>query len=272
MHLVTEATRAADGWLVSGRKGFATGSPAADILVVVCRFRNEKGDWQSGIAYLRANTPGITILHNWDALGMRGSGSHEVVLKDCFVAESDFFDVGVWGDYNEDFLAGNFAGTLGLVAVFLGIAEAARSIILQVLQSRRSTADRKAAIDRPAIHHAIAEIEIDLAASRAMLERTGTLMDAFFASEPPNGALPMQEMHAVMKEFQCTKWFVTRKAIEIVDRALTISGGFGYMNRSPLSRLYRDVRAGPFMQPYSPIGAFEYIGKTALGVDPKVDI
>ena len=58
-----------------------------------------------------------------------------------------------------------------------------------------------------------------------------------------------------MKNYQSAKWVVNRNAIDIVSRAMDLSGGGGFMARNPLSRLYRHVRAGPFMQPHSPIDA-----------------
>ena len=61
------------------------------------------------------------------------------------------------------------------------------------------------------------------------------------------------------------------RACVIVDRALTLSGGAGFLNSSTLARLYRDVRAGPFMQPWARNQAMDLVGKVALGVDPNED-
>ena len=57
----------------------------------------------------------------------------------------------------------------------------------------------------------------------------------------------------------------------MVDRALSLYGGGGYRANSTLARLYRDVRAGPFMQPWATTQAIEFIGKVSLGLDPNDD-
>lgn len=266
LHLRTEATRTDAGWVLNGRKSFGTGSPAADLLGILCRYQDADGRLRMGLAHVSTKSPGVDIKDNWDALGMRASGSHDVVFANCLVPASDFIDTGPWGEYTERYLAGNAVGTLGLVAVFLGIAEAARE---HVLTSLKTGPGRRLA-ERPSVRHTVAEIEIRVATSRALVARAGTTLDAFFQTHG-FGPLPMDQLHEVMKEFQCTKWVVTRQAIEVVDMALTVSGGAGYLSKSPLSRLYRDVRAGPFMQPFSPNEALEYIGKVSLRQDPVID-
>ena len=125
--------------------------------------------------------------------------------------------------------------------------------------------------DRPAIQLSVADLEVDLTVARAALDRIARLADAFVAEHSFASAAP-ETFHPLAKEFQSTKYFVQRRCIDIVDRAMTLSGGAGYMSSNPLSRLYRDVRAGPFMQPFSPNEALIYIGRVALGRDPTEDL
>ncbi len=268
-HPLTEATRAEGGWVVNGRKIFGTLSPVANLFFVTLRVPDEDGGFSVSTAVIPRDTPGMEIKENWDALGMRGSGSHDLVFDNCVIPAGSLFGRGPLG-WTVQVLELSTSANIGLVVAFLGIAEAARDIIVEMVKTRRKATSDKTLAERYSVQHTIAEIEIDLAGCRAMLERTGLMVDAFFGAHA-RGETSLDELHELMRDFQCTKWFVNRKAIEIVDRALTLSGGSGYLSKSPLSRMYRDVRAGPFMQPFSPNEAFEYIGKVTLGLDPEID-
>ncbi len=71
---------------------------------------------------------GVHFKDNWDALGMRASGSQDVVFSDCFVPDAAMTDVGPRGVWTPRFLIGNMVITLGLLGAFLGIAEAAHGL------------------------------------------------------------------------------------------------------------------------------------------------
>jgi alkylation response protein AidB-like acyl-CoA dehydrogenase len=265
---LTEATPTDGGWLVNGRKIFCTNSPAATMIMATVKFKMPGGAEQMGMVFLPREADGLEILDNWDALGMRASGSGDIRFSDCFVPEPMAMPMSTWGEPGL-FLRLSVPGLPGLMAVFLGIAEAAHEHVVNLVRSRRKAPANRTMAERAPAQAMVAENEIDLAACRAMLARTSLLIDDLLGRP---GDVVSECIHELNKDIQCTKTLLQRRSIEIVDRALTLSGGAGYLTASPLSRLYRDVRAGPFMQPYSPNEVFEYIGKVALGLPPGIDI
>lgn len=267
---VSELTPVAGGYHLNGRKIFSTLSPAADLLLVVARLRQGAADLLV-LVPVGAHADGVEQRDDWDALGMRASGSQDIVFTDVFVPADAPITQGPWGGPSVAGLLGQVVGSSALSGAFLGIAEAAQRIAVELVTTRRKVPSTGPLAERAAIQRVIAENEVDLSTSRACLERSTTFADSVLDGLGPDG-LTLDTMHRVMAEAQMSKLHVQLRAVDVVDRALTASGGAGYMSASPLSRLYRDVRAGPFMQQYSPIEAYEYIGKVTLGLDPKLDL
>ena len=266
---LTEARRdpARDGWIVNGRKIFGTLSPAADALGVSVRLIDGDAPPLLGMASIPKATPGLKVMDNWDALGMRGSGSHDVLFEDCFVDAALMQSMGPWGSWPPTLLATLGTGSACIAGAFLGIAESARELTLESLKTRRKAPSGTLLAERPAIQHRVGELEIALETARGVLSRSCARADEFYADHFPSDT-SSEQIHGLMRELIAAKHVVTHEAVRAVDTCLTLSGGAGYLSGHPLSRLYRDVRAGPFMQPFSPIETFEYLGRTALGLDP----
>jgi alkylation response protein AidB-like acyl-CoA dehydrogenase len=266
----TEAEPVDGGYLVSGHKIFGTISPIANLFFPTVRLPRPDGEgYLTATALITRDTPGLTIADDWDALGMRASGSNSIVMEDCFVPERHLFAVRDNYGRSGRWAPGALLANPPLAATYLGVAEVAHELAVESAGRRKGPHGKRMA-DRIPIQELVGTSEIDLAVCRAMVGRMGMLADDFMArhatSEPPQ-----DEANALMKESQCMKYVVNHKAGEIVDRSMTICGGSAYMNTHPLTRLYRDVRAGPFMQPFSPYEAFEFIGKVALGLDPTIE-
>ncbi|MAF37475.1 MAG: hypothetical protein CL696_01090 [Chloroflexi bacterium] len=255
----TLATKVEGGWLFNGAKTFATGSPAADMLAVRARFENEAGNQRMGAAIVPVDRLGVEIKSNWDGMGMRASGSHDVIFTDYLVKDEEFSDIGEYGKYNAPFLAMASVSSIGLSSIFLGIAESAHQIAVDAIKGRDGGAHY------PMNQVTTADNEIDLAACRAMLSRAAQMLDDYSLE----GDETEERAFQIIKNGAVAKKFVMTTSGAIVDRALTLYGGAGFLANSTLSRLYRDVRAGPFMQPWATNQAIAFIGQVALGLDPN---
>lgn len=266
-HPLLEARRVDGGWLLSGRKIFSTLCEVADLFLVSARVPHDDGTFGAGNAFVPRGSAGQEILGDWDALGMRASGSHSITYRDCFVADAFFFEGGGWGERSPFGTVIVTVGITGLLGAFLGIAEAARDSVVDMAKTRTKAPSGRPIAERPGIQLLVAEMDTDLLVCRGVLERTMGLVDRVILEGPTVDAT-QAVLDVVAQQLQCAKLVVNRRAVDVVDRALTVSGGAGYMSAHPLARAFRDVRAGPFMQPFSPNEAWEFIGRVALGLDP----
>lgn len=257
----TTARRTEAGWLVSGRKVFCTMSPAADVLYAAVTFTDDDGGQRYGYAMIPRAQPGVTVHDDWDALGMRASGSHSVSFDDVELpphALRGGFPVGEVVPYIER----NLTAGLFHASATLGVAENAHAIALRKLAERNGSAGGRNGV-------LVAESTIDLSACRAALDRAGRLIDEHRAAYATSDG-PAEELTALFAEAQAVKAFISQSAPRIVDRALALSGGAGYLNGSPIARAYRDVRAGAFMHPLGDNRAYEFLEQVALGREPSL--
>jgi alkylation response protein AidB-like acyl-CoA dehydrogenase len=261
----TRARLGQDGWSVTGRKIISSLAPAATHFAVSLTYDDIEGAERHARTIVSRNTPGITVHDDWDALGVRASASVSVTFDECRLPNPPGRGVPA-GVITAEFLEQWVTSGPAHATVSLGIAEAGhREAAAAVSRQRERKGDD--AVRSTAVHLA-AENAIDLSAARAILGRALVLIDEHYASHPA-GYGSLEEAQALFAEVQAAKAFVNQAAVRIVDRAMTIVGGGAFMNAHPMSRLYRDARAGGFMQPLGANLAYEYIGAVALGMSPR---
>ena len=255
----TVATRTASGWRIDGHKLFCTMSPAATDLYVAVTYAVDDSE-RYAYAMVPIRAPGVVVHDDWDALGMRASGSNSVSFEGV-----ELPDGGVLGGFPAGeplpYMERNLVAGLFHAAASLGIAESADAIARSGLIGR-SNGDA-----RPRMQ--VADNAIDLAASRGVLSRAAALIDEHRAANPASDG-SAEEIGALFAEAQAAKAFVNEAAARIVDRALALSGGAGYTGGSPLARAYRDVRASAFMHPLGANRAYDYLARIVLGGAPAL--
>ena len=204
------------------------------------------------------SAPGVVVHDDWDALGMRASGSNSVSFDGVELPEAVLrggFPLG----HAAPFMERNLTAGLFHASASLGIAEAAQQHAFAAVAARGGgAADART-------RTLAADSAIELGVSRAALARGADLIDEHEAAHPDSHGSD-EELTALFAEAQAVKTFVNEASARLVDRALALVGGAAFRSGHPIARAYRDVRAGAFMNPLASGRAYELIGQVALGL------
>ena len=260
---MTTATRTATGWAVSGRKVFATMAPHATLLVVAVSFVDALGRDRYGFATVPTTAEGVVFGDDWDGLGMRASASGSVTFHDVHVPESALADGFPAGEWSAGMLARYLVSGALHAATALGIAEGAHEQAVTRLRAR-------SADEALADAHLVAALSANVAelvAMRAALARAGTAIDEHHRAHPL-GEAPLAAVQVAFAEVQAVKAFLGEAAVRVVDRAMALSGGAGYVASHPIAKAWRDVRAVAFMHPLGANRVGPVLARTELQLTP----
>jgi alkylation response protein AidB-like acyl-CoA dehydrogenase len=217
-------------WWLSGRKIFSTGAVGLRWMVVWAR--TDEDPTRVGSFLVRTDAPGISIERTWDHLGLRASRSDDVVFADTPVppsATAGMHEPPVPGappprPPDEGFLAWN---SLGLAALYLGVAAAARDWLVRFLGERTPSALGRPLATLPRFETAVGEIQTALTGADDLVDGLALRVDA--GDETVAG-------HPVI-----AKLIATRAAIGVVEQAVALVGNNALTRKNPLERHYRDV-------------------------------
>lgn len=245
----TTAKRTAEGWRMTGRKIYSTGSPILKWYTVWAK--TDEPDVRVGVFLVPAGLPGTEIVETWDHLGLRASGSHDVVFDDVLIPldhEVDLRRPSDWGapDVSQATIQAVLVG-----AVYDGVARAARDWLIDFLKTRTPSSLGAPLATLPRAQEIVGGIEAKLAVNARLLDTFARDIDDGVALTPI--------------EANILKLTVTNNAVAVVEDALSLTSNHGLTRANPLERHYRDVLCGRVHTPQDDSTRIS-AGRIALGI------
>jgi alkylation response protein AidB-like acyl-CoA dehydrogenase len=247
----TTARKVEGGWLINGRKIFASLSGAADFYGVLCT--EDKGDEHPDARdtlYISvpATAEGFSISGDWDPLGMRGTVSRNLFFKDVFVSDAEqLMPRGIYFKGAQTWPAMFFT----LSPTYLGLANAAYDFTVQYLRGEVPG-------EPPVKRRMYPTKQIAVAQMRIQLENMKSIFARAIAEAKPNpGKDEKMRLYAA-------HYSVMEGANDIARLAIRTCGGQSMMKHLPLERMYRDSRCGALMLPWTAELILDRMGRETL--------
>jgi len=218
----TTATLDGDHYVIDGAKQWITSGDFAGVFIVWAR---TGGTGTKGIStfLVERTTPGLSVGHHEDKMGLRGSSTTALHFSGCRVPASALL-----GELHGGFKIAMMAldgGRIGIASQAIGIGEAALAAAVEYAKERKAFG--KSIADFQAIQWMLADSRTELDAARVLTMRAASLKES---------------SKSFSQEAAMAKLYSSEAAGRVCDRALQIHGGYGYVKEYDVERHYRDVR------------------------------
>ena len=210
-------------YVINGSKAFISGAGFSDLYVLMCR-TGEEGPKGISTVLVEDGTRGLSFGKMEDKMGWRAQPTAIVNFEDCRVPVEN--RLGPEGEGFKYAMKGLDGGRLNIAACALGGAQDAFDRALGYVQERKQFGKR--IVDFQNTQFALADMETELSASRALLHQAAKKLDA--------------KAHDATRFCAMAKRFVTDVAFNVADKALQLHGGYGYLADYEVERIVRDLR------------------------------
>lgn len=245
----TLAKKVDGGYIVNGKKIFASLAGAADYYGILCTV-DKPGATQRDALYLAVDkhAQGVTVQGDWDPLGMRGTVSRNLLFKDVFVPDAErLMPEGLYAQAATRWP--HMFATLS--PTYMGIAQGAYDFTIQYLRGEMPGTPPVKRRMYPTKQMAVAEMRIQLEQTRALF-----LQNARDAQVDP-------DKDARMRLF-AAHFTIMENANALAAKAIRTCGGQSMLKSLPLERLYRDSRCGSLMLPWTAEICMDRLGRDCL--------
>jgi alkylation response protein AidB-like acyl-CoA dehydrogenase len=244
-----KAEKVEGGYWITARKRFTSGAAAGNILMTGAI--HEAQDGKRSVVHFGCPmaSPDVLIEDTWRTLGMRGTGSNDVIIENLFVPDASVAFSRTAGEWHPVFqVIATIAFPL-IYAVYLGVAESARDLSLEMIRSKAQSG------------HSIAVVGQMETALRAAQMAHRWMLDVVARNEPSVDTV---------NEVMIGRSLVAKNVIEVTELAMEIAGGAGFYRENGLERRFRDVQGARY-HPMQPDAQARYAGSIALGL-PTAEI
>jgi len=242
-----EAVPVDGGYRVSARKSFCSSAPAGDILVTSAVVKDGRGERQGEVIHFPVSlkAEGVRIEPTWKALGMRNTGSHDVLLQNVLVGEAAVQLRRPAGKWHPLFDVLCMLALPLIYSVYLGVAQGARERALEMVRKRKES---------EALHQALGEMENQL--------RAAELAHADWIACAAAGKPGRDSTNRAMIDRTLT----ARGVLGTVEAAMNTAGGAAFYRCHGLEQLFRDAQGARFHQPQEGPQR-QFTARTVLGLE-----